>query len=91
MLANYSAKMEIELMDKIMSSEKINIESKVFLSAYIKGGGKNSIKKEGLKFLSNYGKMYFGITSDGRWLALSGGTVTLRLHRNLKRNLGKEG
>ena len=30
MLANYSAKMEIELMNKIMSSEKINTETKVF-------------------------------------------------------------
>ncbi len=40
MLANYSAKMEIELIDKIMSSEKINTETKVFLSAYIKGGAK---------------------------------------------------
>ena len=28
---------------------------------------------------------------DGRRLALSGGTVTLRLHRNLKGNLGKGG
>ena len=28
---------------------------------------------------------------DGRRLALSGGTVTLRLHRNPKGNLGKEG
>lgn len=40
MLANYSAKMEIELMDKIMSSEKINNEVKVFLSAYIRHGAK---------------------------------------------------
>lgn len=40
MLANYSAKMEIELMDKIMSSEEISTETKVFLSAYIRGGAK---------------------------------------------------
>lgn len=47
MLANYSAKMEIELMDKIMSSEEISTETKVFLSAYIRGGAKkffNQIK-----------------------------------------------
>lgn len=40
MLANYSAKMEIELIDKIMSSEKISTETKVFLSAYIRSGAK---------------------------------------------------
>lgn len=40
MLANYSAKMEIELIDQIMSSEKISVETKVFLSAYIRGGAK---------------------------------------------------
>ena len=40
MLANYSAKMEIELIDKIMSSKDINTETKVFLSAYIRGGAK---------------------------------------------------
>lgn len=40
MLANYGAKVEIELMDKIMSSEEISTETKVFLSAYIRGGAK---------------------------------------------------
>ena len=48
MLANYSAKMEIELIDKIMSSKEISTETKVFLSAYIRGGAKNFLIK--LKF-----------------------------------------
>ena len=35
-----------------------------------------------LKFLFNYDSISLGATIDGRRLALYGGTVTLRLHRN---------
>ncbi len=34
---------------------------------------------------------FYGYYQDGRRLALFGGTVTLRLHRNSQENLGKEG
>ncbi len=34
---------------------------------------------------------FHGCYQDGRRLALFGGTVTLRLHRNPQGNLGKEG
>lgn len=40
LLADYGAKKEIELIDMIMSSESIDIESKIFLSSYIKSGAK---------------------------------------------------
>ncbi len=36
-------------------------------------------------------KLHYGCYQDGRRLALFGGTVTLRLHRNPKGNLRKEG
>lgn len=46
MLVNYGTQKEIELIDKIMSSETIDMESKAILSAYIKRGvKKNSIIK----------------------------------------------
>ena len=44
-----------------------------------------------LKYLLRHDKITLGSTIDGRRFALSGGTVTLRLHRNPKGNLGKEG
>ena len=44
-----------------------------------------------LKYLLRHDKITLGSAIDGRRFALSGGTVTLRLHRNPKGNLGKEG
>ena len=44
-----------------------------------------------LKYLLRHDKITLGSAIDGRRFTLSGGTVTLRLHRNPKENLGKEG
>ncbi len=44
-----------------------------------------------LKYLLRHDKITLGSIIDGRRFALFGGTVTLRLHRNPKGNLGKEG
>ena len=44
-----------------------------------------------LKCWLRHDKITLGSTIDGRRFALFGGTVTLRLHRNPKGNLGKEG
>ena len=43
------------------------------------------------KYLLRHDKITLGSIIDGRRFALFGGTVTLRLHRNPKGNLGKEG
>ncbi len=40
MLVNYGTQKEIELIDKVMSSDAIDLESKAFLASYIKSGAK---------------------------------------------------
>ena len=49
------------------------------------------ILKEHLFDFAIFGIIYLGATIHGRRLALSGGTVTLRSHRNPKGNLKKGG
>lgn len=71
MLANYGAKVEIELMDKIMSSEEISDETKFFLSAYIRSGAKkffNQVKILDIA-LDNVKENDKVLTIDADWIS----------------------